>query len=131
MFFSKLLLLFIIIPVIELYILIEIGEKIGVWLTIGVIVLTGALGAYLVKSQGFYILKKIQIDLKEGILPGDSLVQALIILVGGVLLITPGFFTDIIGFICLIPVGRLVIKNYLLKWLKNKIKEGSFYYKEY
>jgi len=131
MFFRKLLFLFIIIPVIELYILIEIGKRIGVWYAIGIIVLTGVLGAYLVKNQGFYILKKIQIDLNEGILPGDNLIQAVIILVGGVLLITPGFLTDIIGLICLMPAGRLIIKNYSLKWLKNKIKEGNFYYKEY
>ena len=131
MFFRKLLFLFIIIPVIELYILIEIGRRLGVWYAIGIIVLTGVLGAYLVKGQGFYILKKIQIDLNEGILPGDNLIQALIILVGGVLLITPGFLTDIMGLICLVPPGRLVIKNYLLKWLKSKIQEGSFYYKEY
>jgi len=129
MFFTKLLILFIIIPGVELYILIEVGKKIGSLPTIGIIVLTGILGAYLVKRQGFMILKKIQNDLNEGIMPGDSLIQGAIILIGGVLLLTPGFITDIIGFVFLIPVSRLVVKKYLLKWLKGKIKEGNFYYR--
>ncbi len=131
MFFTKLLLLFIIVPVVELYVLIEIGRKIGTLPTVGIIILTGILGAYLVKSQGFLILRKIQNDLNEAILPGDSLIQGAIILAGGILLITPGFITDIIGFVFLIPVGREVVKKYLLKWLKGKIKEGNFYYKEF
>jgi len=131
MFFTKLLILFIIVPVIELYILIEVGKKIGSLSVIGVIILTGILGAYLVKSQGFMILKKIQNDIDEGILPGDSLIQGAIILAGGILLLTPGFITDIVGFIFLMPFSRKVVKNYLLKWLKGKIKEGNFYYREF
>ncbi|MCK4241612.1 MAG: membrane protein FxsA [Candidatus Atribacteria bacterium] len=131
MFFTKLLLLFIIVPVVELYVLIEIGRKIGTLPTVGIIILTGILGAYLVKSQGFLILRKIQNDLNEGILPGDSLIQGAIILAGGILLITPGFITDTIGFVFLIPTGREVVKKYLLKWLKGKIREGKFYYKEF
>ena len=131
MFFAKLLILFIIIPVTELYILIEVGKKIGSLTTIGVIILTGIIGAYLVKGQGFMILKKIQNDLNEGIIPGDSLIQGAIILTGGIFLLTPGFVTDIIGFIFLIPVSRRVVKKYFLKWLKGKIKEGNIYYREF
>jgi len=131
MFFAKLLILFIIIPVTELYILIEVGKKIGSLTTIGVIILTGIIGAYLVKGQGFMILRKIQNDLNEGIMPGDSLIQGAIILAGGILLLTPGFVTDIVGFIFLIPVSRNIVKKYLLKWLKGKIKEGNFYYKDF
>ena len=131
MFFTKLLILFVIVPVTELYILIEVGKKIGSLTTIGIIILTGIIGAYLVKSQGFMILRKIQNDLNEGIMPGDSLIQGAIILAGGILLLTPGFVTDILGFIFLIPLSRNIVKKYLLKWLKGKIKEGSFYYREF
>jgi UPF0716 protein FxsA len=130
MFFTKLLILFVIIPVTELYILIEVGKKIGSLTTIGIIILTGIIGAYLVKSQGFMILRKIQNDLNEGIMPGDSLIQGVIILAGGILLLTPGFVTDTVGFIFLIPISRNIVKKYLLKWLKGKIKEGNFYYRE-
>jgi UPF0716 protein FxsA len=131
MFFAKLLILFVIVPVTELYILIEVGKKIGSLTTIGIIILTGIIGAYLVKGQGFMILKKIQNDLNEGVIPGDSLIQGAIILAGGIFLLTPGFATDIIGFIFLIPISRRVVKKYLLKWLKGKIKEGNFYYREF
>ena len=131
MFFTKLLILFVIVPVTELYILIEVGKKIGSLTTIGIIILTGIIGAYLVKGQGFMILKKIQSDLNEGIIPGDSLIQGAIILAGGIFLLTPGFVTDIIGFIFLIPASRRIVKKYLLKWLKGKIKEGNFYYREF
>ena len=131
MFFNKLLILFVIVPVTELYILIEVGKKIGSLTTIGIIILTGIIGAYLVKGQGFMILKKIQNDLNEGVIPGDSLIQGAIILAGGIFLLTPGFVTDIIGFIFLIPVSRRVVKKYLLKWLKGKIKEGNFYYRKF
>ena len=131
MFFTKLLILFVIVPVTELYILIEVGKRIGSLTIIGIIIFTGILGAYLVKNQGFMILKKIQNDLNDGIMPGDSLIQGAIILAGGILLLTPGFVTDIVGFIFLIPVSRNVVKKYLLKWLKGKIKEGNIYYKEF
>src|SRR4030042_726636 len=131
MFFAKLVILFLIVPATELYILIEVGKKIGGLTTIGIIILTGITGAYLVKSQGFMILRKIQNDLNEGIMPGDSLIQGAIILAGGILLLTPGFVTDILGFIFLVPVSRNIVKKYLLKWLKGKIKEGNFYYREF
>lgn len=131
MVFTKLLILFVIIPVTELYILIEVGKRIGSLTTISIIIFTGILGAYLVKNQGFMILKKIQNDLNDGIMPGDSLIQGAIILAGGILLLTPGFVTDTVGFIFLIPVSRNVIKKYLLKWLKGKIEKGNVYYKEF
>jgi len=131
MFFTKLLILFVIIPVTELYILIEVGKRIGSLTTISIIIFTGILGAYLVKNQGFMILKKIQNDLNDGIMPGDSLIQGAIILTGGILLLTPGFVTDTVGFIFLIPVSRNVIKKYLLKWLKGKIEKSNVYYKEF
>ncbi|MDD5014313.1 MAG: membrane protein FxsA [Atribacterota bacterium] len=131
MFFTKLLLLFLIAPATELYILIEVGREIGSLTTIGIIILTGIIGAYLVRDQGFMILKKIQNDLNEGIMPGDNLIQGAIILGGGVFLLTPGFVTDIVGFILLIPVSRNIVKKYLLNWLRKKIKEGNFYYKEF
>lgn len=131
MFFTKILILFVIIPVTELYILIEVGKRIGSLTTISIIIFTGILGAYLVKNQGFMILKKIQNDLNDGIMPGDSLIQGVIILAGGILLLTPGFVTDTVGFIFLIPASRNVIKKYLLKWLKGKIEKGNVYYKEF
>lgn len=128
MVFNKLFLVMIVVPVIELYILIEIGQYIGVIATFGIIILTGFIGAYLVKNQGFKIFGKIQDDLLQNILPGDNLLQGAIVLAGGVLLITPGFLTDIAGFIFLIPATRQIVKKYLLQWLKDKIKSKHIYF---
>lgn len=119
----------ILVPVMELYLLIEIGKHIGVIATVGIIILTGLIGAYLVRSQGFMMLRKIRNDLHQNILPGDSLLQGIIILAGGIFLITPGFITDIAGFIFLIPVSRQIVKKYLLAWLKEKINSSDIYFK--
>lgn len=126
MFFFKLLVLFILTPIIELSLLLEIGKRIGTLPTLGIIVLTGILGAYLVRGQGFMILKRIQNELEKGTLPGDSLMEGAIILAGGILLLTPGLITDALGFISLIPPGRMVIKRFLLNWLRSRIKERTF-----
>ena len=119
----------ILVPVMELYLLIEIGKHIGVMATVGIIILTGLIGACLVRSQGFIVLRKIRDDLHQNILPGDSLLQGIIILAGGIFLITPGFITDIAGFIFLIPVSRQIVKKYLLAWLKQKINSSDIYFK--
>ncbi len=129
MIFNKLLVVMILVPVMELYLLIEIGKHIGVMATVGIIVLTGLIGAYLVRNQGFMMLRKIRNDLHQNILPGDSLLQGVIILAGGIFLITPGFITDIAGFIFLIPVSRQIVKKYLLAWLKEKINSSDIYFK--
>jgi len=128
--FNKLLVVMILVPVMELYLLIEIGKHIGVMATVGIIILTGLIGAYLVRSQGFMMLRKIRNDLHQNILPGDSLLQGVIILAGGIFLITPGFITDIAGFIFLIPVSRQIVKKYLLAWLKEKINSNDIYFKK-
>ena len=129
MIFNKLLVLMVLVPVMELYLLIEIGKHIGVIATVGIIILTGLIGAYLVRSQGFMMLRKIRNDLHQNILPGDSLLQGIIVLAGGIFLITPGFITDIAGFIFLIPVSRQIVKKYLLAWLKEKINSSDIYFK--
>ena len=130
MIFNKLLAVMVLVPVMELYLLIEIGKHIGVMATVGIIILTGLIGAYLVRSQGFMMLRKIRNDLHQNILPGDSLLQGVIILAGGIFLITPGFITDIAGFIFLIPVSRQIVKKYLLAWLKEKINSSDIYFKK-
>jgi UPF0716 protein FxsA len=129
--FNKLFLVMIVVPVMELYILIEIGQYIGVVPTIGIIILTGFIGAYLVKNQGFKIFRKIQDDLLQNIIPGDNLLQGAIVLAGGILLITPGFLTDVAGFIFLIPVTRQMVKKYLLLWLRSKIKSKHIYFEKF
>ena len=124
---SKLILIFVIVPLVELALLIEIGQQIGLESTLGLVILTGIAGAYLARSQGFFIFTQIQAELQQGRLPAESLFDGLLILVGGLLLLTPGILTDVIGFLLLVPGSRLVIKNFLKKKLQAKIESGEIH----
>ena len=111
-----LILLFTLVPLVELAILIRIGQHMGVAYTIGIVLLTGVAGAYLAKMQGLITLSKIQEDINQGIMPADKLFDGVLILCSGILLLTPGLLTDIIGFIGLLPLTR----NLLKQWIKAK-----------
>jgi len=114
-----LILLFTLIPVIELALLIRIGQHIGVGYTLGVVIFTGVTGAYLAKMQGLITLRRIQEEVNQGRMPADKLFDGVLILCSGILLLTPGFITDIIGFMGLIPLTRILFK----RWLKRKIED--------
>ena len=114
----KLFLAFTIIPVVEIYLLIQIGSAFGVFTSIALVVFTGFLGAYLARIQGLQTLFRIQESLGEGRMPSRELLDALLIGVAGLVLLTPGFLTDTVGFVLLIPSTRNAIKS----WLQSKIK---------
>ena len=111
--FIRLLAVFIIIPLIELVILIKVGSYIGLWPTILIVVLTGVVGASLARYQGFLIINKIRSDVSSGRVPARELIDGLLVLIGGIVLLTPGFLTDIFGFVLLIPITRNVIKGFV------------------
>ena len=114
--FARLLLLFIFVPIIELMILIDLGGFLGTGPTLLLVVVTGALGAYLAKMEGFRILFTIRHKMETGQLPADELLDGLIILIAGALLLTPGLITDIFGFLMLFRPSRSRFKI----WLKSK-----------
>ncbi len=114
----KLFLAFTVIPVVEIYLLIEIGSVFGVFTSIALVVFTGFLGAYLARIQGLQTLFRIQESLREGRMPSAELLDALLIGIAGLVLLTPGFLTDTVGFVLLIPSSRNAIKY----WLQSKIK---------
>jgi len=122
-----LILVFTLIPIIELALLLEAGKYIGILNTIAVVLVTGFAGALLARSQGYAALVKIRRDLSRGILPSDELFNGVLILAGGLLLLTPGFLTDLTGFFLLIPFTRKIVKSILKKKLKGKIKTDSKY----
>ncbi|MDF1507011.1 membrane protein FxsA [Robertmurraya sp. DFI.2.37] len=119
------LLLLLIIPAGEIFVLLLSGRIIGVWTTLSIIILTGVIGAYLAKRQGLEALRRAQLDMQYGRVPGEAIVDGMCILVGGVLLLTPGFITDAIGFLLLIPLTRLYFKGFLKKGLKKWIDNGN------
>jgi len=119
--------LFILIPLIELYFLLEISQFIGVFTTVMVIVFTGAAGVSIAKRQGYQVVNNIRSTLNAGKMPTDDLISALLILIGGVTLLTPGFLTDITGFLLILPGSRdliaALVKKYFLKYVKeNKVE---------
>ncbi len=123
--FFNLLLLFIAVPVVELLILFRIGGALGAINTFAVIIVTGVIGAYLAKRQGLMILKKIQSSLAQGKIPTAEVIDGVIILVAGAVLLTPGFLTDITGFLLLLPFGRNLVKLWLIKKFTTLIKSGN------
>ena len=129
--FIKLLILFTLVPIIELYVLIEAGRQIGVGATIGMIFLTGIAGAYLARSQGFNLINRIQTDLNQGRIPAEEMMDGAMILAGGLLLLTPGFCTDLFGFCLLTPVTRQFFKVWLKKWLDLKIRRGDIKFRQF
>ncbi len=107
-------LVFLLVPLLEVFLLLKIGGIIGAWATIGLIVLTAIIGAVMLKQQGLATLQRLQRSVDQGQLPGLALLEAMFLLVGGVLLLTPGFFTDAVGFACLIPPVRQAMAGWLL-----------------
>ncbi len=114
----KLLLAFTIIPIIEIYLLIEIGSIFGALTAITLVILTGFLGAFMARMQGLQTLFRIQESLREGRMPSGELLDALLIVIAGLVLLTPGFLTDSAGFLLLIPTTR----NSIISWLQRQIE---------
>ncbi|KAA0563553.1 membrane protein FxsA [Bacillus sp. CH30_1T] len=119
------LLLLIIVPAFEIGLLVLSGQAIGLVPTVLLIITTGILGAYLAKKQGMETLRKAQQDMQYGQLPGDAIIDGLCILVGGVVLLTPGFITDAIGFLLLLPPTRKMFKPFIYKLFKRWINNGN------
>lgn len=110
-----LVLFFIVVPFVEIYVLLQVGSVIGAFPTIFLVVLTAVLGGWLLRTQGFATWRRFQESLERGQIPAYEIVEGPILLVGGALLLTPGFFTDILGLICLIPATRHKIAAYVIE----------------
>jgi UPF0716 protein FxsA len=120
-----LLLLFVVLPAVELALLVEIGARIGTVATVGLIVVTGIVGASLARWQGLGVVRELQRETAAGQLPAGSLVDGAAILVAGALLVTPGVLTDAFGFACLVPAFRGLLKRFLLRRLERAVEQGQ------
>jgi len=127
---ARLIFLFIAVPVAEIIIYFKLGGYIGIFPTLALIFGTGIVGAVLARQQGFYIINKIKTELQSGNVPGNQLLDGLLVLAGGLLLLTPGLLTDTIGFFLLFPVTRVYVRELLKKKLQRWIREGkvNFYF---
>lgn len=99
-------LLFIVIPLLELYLIIKVGGYIGAFWTVMIVIITAVIGVNLLRMQGFNTLRRAQQNMEQGVMPAMEMMEGIVLAVGGALLITPGFLTDTLGFICLIPFTR-------------------------
>jgi len=124
--FFYLAILFTVVPIVELYFLIRVGQYLGAFSTVMIVIFTGIFGAFLARMEGLRVLYSVQNDLQEGKMPASQLLDGMLILIGAVLLITPGLLTDGIGFALVIPQSRAYIKILVKQYLQKIIdkKEG-------
>lgn len=119
----KLFLGFTLIPMIELYLLIQVGSVIGAFNTIVLVIISGFLGAWLARMEGMNTLMRVRTNMQQGVMPTEDLLDALIIFLAGVVLITPGLLTDAMGLLLLWPVTRNRFKQFLRRkfdeWTSN------------
>lgn len=119
----KLFLAFTLIPVAEIYLLITIGGHIGALNTVALVIITGFAGAYLARLQGMQTMLRVRASLQQGVMPAEEMLDAMLIFAAGIVLLTPGFITDVFGLLLLIPETRLQFKRYLRKrfdlWMQS------------
>ncbi len=120
-----LFLIFVALPLAELILLLRVGAWLGFWNTIGVIVLTALVGATVWRGQGMSVFWAIRDRLRRNEVPARKLFEGVLILLAGAFFLTPGFITDTLGFIFLIPPARRVLLNKLYDWLKKKADRGE------
>ena len=126
----RLMLLFILMPLIELAILVYLGTIIGALYTVLIVVATGILGAVMARHQGLAALSRIRSSIESGIMPANELFDGALILAGGLLLLTPGIITDIVGFAVLVPQTRRIIRRRIRSLIHRRIQRGEIHYRE-
>lgn len=121
----KLFILFSIVPVIELAILIKLGITIGTMKTVAIVLITAAVGAFMVRAEGLGVIIRLRESLEQGIFPASELLDGALILVAGALLLTPGILTDVVGFLLVFPASRRRIKKLVSVYIMRRIKVNS------
>jgi UPF0716 protein FxsA len=119
-------LLFLVFPIVEIYLLFLASKSFGFLNVFAFVILTAWVGIRLVRSQGLSILSQLQNEMSAGQVPRQEATSGLLILLAGILLIVPGLITDVLGVLCLIPITRKLISAYLFIWFQKKIKQGNF-----
>jgi len=118
--FFLLLLLFLAVPLAEILVIVEVAQKTGIIETIGLLLIVSILGAWLVKSEGMGVIRKIQFQLVQGQIPSKELLDGGLILIAGVMMLTPGFITDALGLLLLFPLTRPIIRRLFFKRIVNQ-----------
>ncbi len=117
-----LVLLFLVLPIVELYVIIRVGQEIGALYTIGLLLVVSVVGAWLAKREGLGVWRRINQQVGAGKVPGVELVDAFLILLAGALLLTPGFITDVLAILLLIPPSRAVVRRTLRRRFMGRVE---------
>lgn len=125
MILTWLILAFVCMPIVELAVLFKVYETFSLGPTLAIVILTGVVGATLARAQGVMVLMQTRRDLAEGRMPAPRLIDGVMILVAGVLLVTPGLVTDTLGFLLLVPPVRVAIRMWMRRKLEEKLRSGS------
>ena len=120
-----LFLLIIVLPAIEISVLLLSGHLIGVWFTLLLILVTGALGLFLAKRQGIETWRKAQEQMQYGYMPGNEIIDGICIFIGSVFLVLPGLISDVIGIILLLPFTRNILKPIVIRLIRNRMNRGK------
>ncbi len=123
--FFRLLALFTLVPLLELFLLVQIGKRMGLVPTLALVLFTGVLGAALARSQGLRVLRQVQAEMARGALPTEALMEGLMIFIAGAVLLTPGLLTDLAGFFLLLPFGRRLVRRQISRRLKSRFRTVS------
>ncbi|MDQ1522054.1 MAG: protein FxsA, partial [Actinomycetota bacterium] len=122
--FAVLALVFIVVPLVELYVIVQVGQAIGVWDTIGLLLLSSIVGALLARHEGFVVIGRVRERLERGEVPGRELLDGMLILAGGLLMVVPGFVTDAIGILLLFPPTRALARLFVQRRFALRVEGG-------
>lgn len=126
--FFALLAIFIIVPLLELWVIFEVGAQIGFAATFLVLILISVSGAALAKRQGYRVVARIQQEVAQGRMPGDALIEGALVLAGALLLLTPGFITDAAGLLVLLPPSRAGFRRLIKSRLKSAVQRRAIFF---
>jgi UPF0716 protein FxsA len=123
---AVLFLVFLVVPFLELFVILQVGQAVGVLNTVALLILVSMVGAWLVKREGLSVVRRAQERMAHGAVPGRELVDGVMILFAGALLITPGFLSDVLGVLLLLPPVRAALRGTVTRQLQRRAGFGSF-----
>jgi UPF0716 protein FxsA len=118
---------FLLTPIVEIYVIVQVGEAIGAWQTVALLLIESAIGVWLLKREGRRAWQELRLALNQARVPAKELADAALVLVGGTLLVTPGFVTDVVGFFCVLPFTRPLARRMLLAYIARRVSRGTLH----
>jgi UPF0716 protein FxsA len=116
---------FLLTPIIEIYVIVQVGQAIGAWQTVALLLIESAIGVWLLRREGSRAWRELRLALDQARVPARELADGALVLIGGTLLITPGFVTDVIGFFCILPFTRPLARRLLLAYTTRRVARGT------